>query len=126
MINGRARKLAWKVIVPGCAVVGMAIAVTLSSEPVSARGPAASAFLGASPGVAVPFETVPLPAEPFPVQYPFITAIGPRGPFDPTFEQLVTGDFVIRTEVQMRYVWQTLFNGRTTGSCSTSTRRSSC
>ena len=112
MISVRPSKLAWKVILPGCAVVGMAIAATLSSETVSARGPTTSAFLGASPGVAVPFETVPLPPvpNPFPVSYPFITAIGSRGPFDPTFEQFVTGDFVIRTEAQMRFVWQTLFN----------------
>jgi hypothetical protein len=70
-----------------------------------------SSFLGAGPGVAVPFEPVALPQD---VLAPhggpgLLHALSLKSAFTPSLEQLLQGQTVISSDKQMREVWHKLF-----------------
>ena len=68
-------------------------------------------FLGASEGVAVPFETVALPVPaPDGNDLPRQVRASAASAFAPRLEQLLEGEIVIETERQMREVWARLFD----------------
>ena len=94
------------------------VSLVLAAASLAAAVPVLSSFLGASAGVPVPFQTLPLP--PVAVALPAAAAGGagttaalarlaPGGAFAPTLEQLLQGNTLIRTEAQMRHVWKQLF-----------------
>lgn len=92
----------------------LAVLLTLSTAAVAvAATQAASFFLGAGPGSAVPFVSValpqPTPAPPL-VDLPQFRSLTGRSPFTPPLQQLLEGETLITTERQMREVWARLFS----------------